>query len=314
MKNLKNILPLILLTILLLASCKDEVLVQTTFSEKYSLTCILRGDTNFQVAILTKDYPTPAIKNQPAPYVKNAKITLTTKDKEFIFSDSTKVREDTSRYKDSVYFYYLNNFTPQTQTKVKIKALLPNGKSLSSEISVPRYVDFDGAVSAVKIPPPLSDNITIAWKPNEYDLLYQLKLRIIYYKRENGTYTKHEVFVPVKYGPNDTPVFPKPSLKAEIKFPMNVFNQVMQDISKDDPNKSNYYIDKAVYDLYVFGKDLSSYYASIHFTDKYSIRLDEIDFTNINGGFGIFGCYLVEEMDLPIDESYINDFGYRKKK
>ncbi len=313
MKKFEKILFYILFSVILFSACREDVPVQTTFQKKYSLTCVLRGDTAYQVAILNQSYPSPKSSSYEH-YVKKAEITLWLNNEKYFFRDSVKERINTTRYKDSVYFYYVNNLQLKPQANAKIKAELPDGNILSSEMEIPRKVDFDNTATSTTIPPESADEITIAWKPMEEDLLYEVKLKIIYYIRVNGNYEHHEALVPVKFDENGSAVFPKPSLLTEINYPMNVFNETMRNLSGNEPNKSNFYIEKAVCTLFVFDKNLSSYYAATHFTDKYSIRLDEIDFTNINGGFGIFGCWLKEEKSIAIDESYINDFGYRKKK
>ena len=64
-------------------------------------------------------------------------------------------------------------------------------------------------------------------------------------------------------------------------------------------------------ELYVFDRNLSGYYASVgKIGDSFSIRLDEIDFSNVEGGFGVFGSYISQKLAIAFDEEYINSFGY----
>jgi hypothetical protein len=297
----------------MLVSCKDEVLVQTTFQKKYSLNCILRGDTSFQVAVLTQSYPRPAENEVFAPYLKNAQVELSMGKFSVIMRDSSVARKDTQRYKDSVYFYYASNFSLIPQNVAKIKAVLEDGTVLSGETEIPRKVDYDGAKITRIIPPQIGDSIYIAWKPLESDLLYALKLKIIYFHYEGGEFKKKEMEVPLRYE-NGKAIYPRPGFDAEIRFPLNAFNETMNRISDGDPQKADYFILKARAVLVVYDRNLSAYYSATHFLDEYSLRLDELDFSNIDGGFGVFGSYLKIITDIAIDENYIVSYGYRVKR
>jgi hypothetical protein len=85
----------------------------------------------------------------------------------------------------------------------------------------------------------------------------------------------------------------------------------MKEISGDDPNKDHYIILTAIIDLLVFDRNLSGYYSSVaSISDEFSIRLDEIDFSNIDGGFGVFGSYYKQSFVLFFDKLYVESFGY----
>ena len=64
-------------------------------------------------------------------------------------------------------------------------------------------------------------------------------------------------------------------------------------------------------ELKVFDKNLSTYYlASGRLFDNYSIRLDSKDFSNISGGSGIFGSFIVQKMSIVFAFEFLAVYGY----
>jgi hypothetical protein len=45
--------------------------------------------------------------------------------------------------------------------------------------------------------------------------------------------------------------------------------------------------------------------------NRFTVRLDESDYSNVNGGMGIFGALYEETTTIPITKSYIEAFGYQ---
>jgi hypothetical protein len=62
-------------------------------------------------------------------------------------------------------------------------------------------------------------------------------------------------------------------------------------------------------------RNLSAYYSSVaKIGDSFSLRLDEVDFSNIEGGFGIFGSLNVQKLVMFFREGYLEEnFGYRNE-
>ena len=79
-------------------------------------------------------------------------------------------------------------------------------------------------------------------------------------------------------------------------------------------NKNNFVILSAILEIKVFDKNLSAYYLSVgRLVDDYSIRLDSREFSNIQGGFGIFGSYYNQKMAIVFDDEYLKILGYDNK-
>ena len=264
---------------------------------------------------MSKFYDVPGsnpYQNTIDPAVTGAIINLTQANQQYVFKDSTIARQDTSRYKTPVNFYYLKDFSLEQGRQITIEAVLPNGKILSAETNAPNDFRFDNAAQTRIIPPEIGDDIMIQWLVGEEGLMFDAKLELVYYKTENGSDVRHTMEIPLEFN-GDTPVYPLPIFETGIVYNLPSFTRIMQEISKNDANKADYKIADAFFTIVVYDKNLTGYFAALTFIDELSIRIDEIDFTNIVGGFGVFGSYLVYYKEISLDPGYITSFGYRVK-
>ena len=86
----------------------------------------------------------------------------------------------------------------------------------------------------------------------------------------------------------------------------------MQDIAKGDPEKENYFIKNAEFDVIILDDNLAPYYFSIQtFLDGFTVILDQQDYSNIEGGYGVFGSFFKQTHDLIIEPDYIRSYGYK---
>ena len=94
---------------------------------------------------------------------------------------------------------------------------------------------------------------------------------------------------------------------------MDVVTKFMQNISAGDNNKSNYSVEiKPKVEVLVMDEALSRYYSSTSQSlNDLTVRLDENDYTNIEGGYGIFGTYITKQYTaISFIATYLESFGY----
>ncbi len=304
---------LIIVFFILLVSCKEDVLFVGEYQQKYALFAILKGDSDFQIATVTKSFPVENLHDvkEEETFVDSARVRLWLGDDVFIMKDSSVAGENNLQKT----FYYAKNVKLEAQRSAEIEAILPNGKKLRATTKVPKQITFDGINNARNLPPLLEDHLYFGWTSEETDLIYSPRLVLTYFKKDNsGKLQKFERQLPMQLTDDseERQIFPRPDFTSEIKFNMNAINKAMREISAGDPDKSSYLIYKVELELVVFDRNLSAYYAASHFSDEFSIRLDEIDFSNVEGGLGIFGSYMLYNWPVTINVNYIKSFGYRK--
>ena len=317
---------LISINIILLISCDDQVDPKTDFKDVYALNCVIRGDTSIQVATITHSYNVDGydpLTNTNDPFIKGAiiKLTYDADGKTYTFRDTSVSRPADSRYSTPLNFYYIKNFQPKSEGTISIEATLPGGKVLranSTTFFVSPYIiqNNDYSIPITVFGNYLVFNWTSLTSTKDEKIYYVPELVIKYAKVQNGTQVEMQKKIPLFYisGDNgDIPLYP--SIQGNItnaRFDTSTIHRALVEISAGDPNKQNYIIHKAVFRLLIADKNLAIYYAAQKtFLDEFSVRVTQPEFTNINGGLGIFGTLTSTQIDVPIKASFIQSFGYR---
>lgn len=315
---MKNTFISVAILSLLFISCKEDFNPLGEYSERYSLNCVIKVDTSFQVATVTQSYlgqTTDPFENTQDPFVDFVYIRMWYKGEVYIFNDSSITRTDKSRYNTDIKFYYINNLNPQPGNDLEIEALLPNGRRLKSVTRIParaskKYGSFEN-----KIPPEIGDIMHLQWTSDETNLVYHPRLYIIYNKTENGVQYRKSVPVPLEYykkGGEEIPIYPNPSATPYVNIKMETINKLMKSISDGDEEKRHYEFMYCILEVITYDKNLSLYNSSSNTVlDDYSIKLDETDYTNITGGFGVFGSLVKSTFIIKFNTPYLESFGYR---
>ncbi|MFH1197520.1 MAG: hypothetical protein V1720_17600 [bacterium] len=319
---MKLALNLVLFIVLafLIYSCEEEFSPNAEFRNIYILNCVLRGDTAVQSAVISKNYAvegTDPYTNTIDPAIMGADIRIWYKDTVYRMRDTTIARTDTSRYKSDYYYYFVENFRPDFGQSVEIEALLPNGKRLKSATTTPGDIKVNTEYSDFFIPADDKDFIGVYWRNDVANLLHAKQMKIIYeVKTSNGIERRYKQ-VPIDYyleGDKYIPIYPSASKEMSLVVKMDVMDRAMQEISEGDENKGNYTIILCNIDILAFDKNLTTYYASTNqILDEYSIRLDQIDVTNIDGGYGLFASVTKRNVTLFFESEYVRSFGYEPK-
>ncbi len=315
---MKKILLISAITIfsLFIMSCEEDFNPKTEYKERFILNCIVRGDTTLQYATLLKSYSIPGFdpyENRVDPFLEGADIRIWHQDDVYFLRDTVLVRDDTSRYNTPINCYYLSGFRPGETEELEIKAILPTGKTLVGKTKLPDYVTFSSASDFI-IPSDEKDNFAFLWSGENNIGWYLTRFSIYYSKKENGVDVFYSKEVPTKYVLENgkwNAKYPVPSRSTAVGFLNSALDSAFAQISAGDENKSNYTIRAGVLELLIFDENLSKYYSSINgFLDQFTVRVDETDYTNIEGGFGIFGSYIKQNRSMRFETSYVQSFGY----
>ncbi|MCF8241865.1 MAG: DUF4249 family protein [Melioribacteraceae bacterium] len=318
---IKKTLFISVISILLFYSCEENFSPKADYQRRYALNCVINYGQEYQIASVSTSYDVPGFdpyKNTDDPFLSNVLLRIWVNDSVFVFQDSVEERSDQSRYKNPLHFYYLDNFEAKLNDSIYIEAVLPNGNILSSRTKLPKQISTVGEGTDISIPPDSSDDVSIVrtmWTSEDKFLIYQPKAVIPYQLKQGGVTTNHEKEVPIEYlqlSGEEIAVFPIPSFAKSLNIQMSAIERALLDISGDDDKRDKYTIFPMIIKIAVYDKNLSDYYSSTsRIIDEYSVRLDEIDFTNIDGGFGVFGSYSIQYLSKPFDAEYVRSFGYR---
>ncbi|MCF8435520.1 MAG: hypothetical protein K9G57_01625 [Ignavibacteriales bacterium] len=317
MKNIIRLFMLSLITVMFFMGCEDPVKTKADFQQNYVLNSVIRGDTSFQVATVLKNYDVPGLDpnvNTQSQFIEGSIIRLWYKDTVYFMRDSLVFDPVVHRYDDPYKFYYIDGFRPDAGSYIEIEALLPNGKRLSSSTRLPERINFSED-SDYLIPPENRKTVTIRWKTERNGLMFLPRLTLRYNQIVGGVEVAKTVIVPAQFlnrnGVTD-PYYPQASKETGIVYEFSAIDKVLQDISAEDENKGNFEIIHLYLEIATFDENLTSYYSSTNnIVNEYSIRLDELDVTNIDGGLGIFCSYIKNGVVIYFDELYIKKYGYK---
>lgn len=303
---------LIVIFIFTFISCEEDFNPYGDYQEKFAFTCILKNDVNLQTATLFKSYLT----TPSDPSVIGADVRVWYNDSVFVFKDSSVARTDTSRYKTPFHFYYNNNFRVNSDKPIELEVLLPNGKRLRSSSVTPKNISYSDQ-SEVLIPPVASNIVQFFWNSLDDGIYFSPRMEIRYKQNVNGEIIEKTKVVPIYYenvGSELTPIFPSPTSAPVIIYKLDAVSKALQEISEGDPNKNNYSIlQKITFNVTAFDVPVSKYISSTGGSfDDLTVSVDVADYTNIEGGFGLFGSYSKKNYTkLRFLQSYIESFGYK---
>jgi hypothetical protein len=300
-----------------LSSCDQSLNPKGDYYERYVLDCILRGDTTYQVAVISHSYDVEGFdpyKNTTDPAIAGADLRLWYNDSVFVFRDSVVSRLGNTRYDDSLKIYYLNNIHLDFNKPIEIEALLQNGRRLKSSTTTAKEITFDNENSSKVIPPVNTSLVEVQWHNDAQNEFYLPRFIVTYYKKINGQSERHTIEMPIKYnqeGGNYVPVYPGASGQSAIDYNPDDIRRALLSISEGDPDKSNYSVlisNRVI--VFALDQNLMRYYSANSQDNSFTVRLDESDYSNIVGGYGVFGSYIPKSYIIRFLPEFITDLGY----
>lgn len=314
---------LVLLTIFI-ASCKDDFNPFGEMKQRYILNCVIRSDTSYQVLTLTHSYSSADFNpysNTADEAIKGAVIKLWEgSDKVTSFSDTTIARDPASLYKTPYTIYHARAIQPEAGTQLFLEATLPSGKKLTASGTVPQKPVFiklgQGGEEDTIVPPVSKNYVRSQWGRfvGSKGTVYLPRMYIVYKVPVNGVEVRKIKFVPKEYlisNGVEYAEYPGMSYYPWLAIDMSVIERCLTEISAGDSNKEKYKIYSIVVDVLSLDNNLSTYYnATNKNNDPYSIRPLEAEYTNITGGYGVFGISCLASTIIDISAPYVRTFGY----
>lgn len=310
---------------LLSFSCEEDFNAKADFVKKYVLWCVVSADAKYdnkvQYAIVSKLYNVDGFDpytNKTDPVLSGAEIRLYSDQNEYVMTEDTSRRRDTTRYPAQFIYYRTEPVKIRIGSILKIKATLPTGEILTSETKYPQNEGltfsntFYRGFSTIKRD--TLDTWTVWWKSNINHLFFP-KLTIQWTKEiGDSVIGSGAQLVAAKYVDNK-PYYPDYTTEQKLVYDFDAIDSAMALLSKGDTAKNSYVIHRIYFELLEFDGPLSQYYGSINgYLDNYSIRLDESVYSNVGGGIGIFGSSFYISRPFIVAPGYAQKFGYISRK
>ncbi len=317
---------LLFVLFLLFGSCNSDFNINAPYQDVYVLNCILRNDGPLQYAIISKNYFTengsPPAPNSIEQNIQGATIKIYDNDSVFAMRDTT-LQLTESGNQITVNCYYVDNLTLNPGNVVRIEATAPDGTLLKSSTQVPNisFANFSRSFpQSYKSGYHTRPNYSWKWisAAGESATILDLpQLEVQYKQYEGGTTVDKSILVPLAFyfrfdeNFNLVPVNVKLSPNTSCITTLETVNNAMQAISSDDPYKENYTITHVIFHVLSLNPELSKYYSAYDtYSRDFTIKLRQTDYSNIEGGKGIFGVFYDFSVPLAVDSLYIASFGY----
>ena len=234
-----------------------------------------------------------------------------------LFRDTVLARVDTSRYTDSLRVY-VASLRPDYSTVYLLTVSAPGGLRATGALHLPAkaYLSYTGT-SVLRTPADFEKGLISVYTTLS-DLAGGYVVRmLLQYTISDGLTTFEELReVPIEYrtevAPDGTvslnlnkPVFPTlrrvQSIAITTQFGSFQYVNTLQDVQKQYLGKSITF-ERAIFLVMQADPNFFKYYSVTNgFQDSVSIRLDQPLYSNISGGTGLFGGYMVDTLSFQYD-------------
>jgi hypothetical protein len=302
---------------LLISSCKEDAFDPIgDFKEEFSLNCVLNASAEEQTATISKSYFVDGLdpyENTDDPFISGAEIKIWKGNAVYVFKDTSVARNEGDRYTTPFHYYKVSNITLSPGDELEIEALLPNGKRLKSTTVVPAATEYYPASCDSIIPSADKNFVYVTWSQQAADVFYLPRAILYYYQTIDGRQVRKSKLVPSYYVEENgvkKPVYHTPSFRTSAAFDNAAFTEALNEISEGE-SKADFSILAVVFETLVFDRPLTAYYSTANIdANNFSVLIDKPDYTNIEGGLGIFGSYNIKKFSLRFDEEYLKSLGY----
>jgi hypothetical protein len=314
---------------LLFNSCDENVSPKGKLPEDYVMNLIIRTDTTFQTATVTRVYDVDGfdpLELKTDPSVIGAKISLKYSDSntEYYYRDTVDNNKFNSRFGVPSRYYYLKNMPILYGKEIEMKAVLPGGKVINAKTKIPEKFVFTSEGTTPFIPGPLvgrdTSNISVAWNNASTELVKMGNATLVYfYKEVDGTKTRYEKKVPMNIfiNGNDTSTnYNVSSFRNDLKINRTILKNILSEISADNSAKGRYSIAPLEIEVFVMDENLTRYFsAGLLYDFGFTIRNLPTQISNMNGGLGFMGSYAHSKIAIRFEDQYLlNTFGYLRER
>lgn len=307
----------------LFQACEENFSPKAEFEEQYFMYCVSTIDpvwtSTYARVYIFKTFDVDGFDPyalDKAPTVDSATVFLEHRQFEYPLLQTMKPSFDSSWFEDSISCYVGGAKIPGN-SNLSITAILPNGKKLYAEtttayakpmsFSFPFTSGFRTNIDKFF----WGDEFVVEWTNNENHVFFP-EASIIYAGIDS---LKQKIEVPLRYiktNGGHQPYYPTFTQGESIGFDYDAFDSTMAKISEGDPEKSNYTVYDVEFRLKEYDTPLSNYFSTINGAlDEVSVRIDKSMYTNIIGGYGVFGSMAESIVTFTVHEQYAEKFGYK---
>jgi len=308
-----------------LPGCDQPFNPRAPFERKLVIFSVLATNRSEQFVRVSTNYDVPGFdpnENTTDPAMNDATVSVLSEGKTYTLRDTVLPRPDNERYKTPIICYVARPLDVTCGRAYELQVVSPTLGIARASLMVPEHcyvaLRIDGAMYldyVPAIPPGIKDpGITVEGNFSKWAAGYVLRFFLKYEVLKDTVWVAEELEVPAVHWADSVagiqlryPTVDRvQGSRYTVVFMVNAYRWALRDIV-------NRYIANRVvfrearFQMTQLDGNLYKYYKTVNaFEDKGTIRLDQPDYSNINGGVGVFGAYAVDSLvhtfppDFPI--------------
>ena len=290
--------------LILIAGCDQTFNPNGPFEQKLVVYAILstRSDTQY-VRVYKTAPPGNNLPSTPLNLqVTDARVTVSYGNRTFAFRDTTLERKDQSGNRVDIHAYVAYSFLPEQAVPYTLSINSPSsGQVISTAASL--YYGTLFVVTQLRTRASAED-IAVRVAPAINARAYFVRMFLEYETLSDTVWRRRRVEIPQDLRLNEATgdvefVYPTPIPRGsralgasgleEVLFRVGAYREIIARLNAEFPTGTLRFA-KAIFVLTQLDDALYAYYSITHgFPGSATIRLDEPDYSNIQGGLGIFG-------------------------
>jgi hypothetical protein len=299
--------------LLLLIGCDDSVNPYAPFVPKITVFAILNTSTTTQVVRAYSSFdPTldPNGGTAPDTLLNDAVITLSGQNTLYALRDTTIFRSDLTNYGGDVAAK-VASFTPAFGKSYTLTVQSGSKGTVTATTTVPPKAIIS-IPFLFSLSNPLAYDVTnLGIKVQTFSKGYVLRMLLEYEVLINGIWFPYEDEIPksfvVQPDGSSFPSYAALDLSGEkllaLSWPLKTLATTIRSAVRQN-SLNHMTFKRVVIEVRQYEEHLYNYYQIVRgFRDARTIRTDAPDYTNVEGGLGVFGAFTVERIvfDLPPD-------------
>ncbi len=274
-------------------SCEEDFSPKAPFEQKLVVFSLLTAARDTQYIRISRSYDVEGLdpfENRESPDVADAQVSVSIDGGSVVtFRDTVIQRESAERYGAAGTAYYAAPFqiSPLTTYTLDVSSLKYGNASAS--FRTPNAIGIAHEVDRVT-----GDFSVTAVSRGSKGFL--IRLFIVFAVIKAGTTEERVVEVPEFISDDGTSVYPDVDRLNSRIFWGDVISTVQNDVIQSDTSAEVSEIGRRIVAWALEPHAYNYYQVSRGFNDPFSVRVDLPDYTNILGGFGVFGGMLVDSV------------------
>lgn len=300
----------------LFLSCDDSVDPFGEFVPRMAVYSVLSAESDTQYVRVVRSYRSPDDLTEGDLAVRDAVVEITDGSQTVVFSDTLLERSEPSEFGDSVFVYVARGFKPVPGTTYTLTVTSPSAGTISATTRVPPKSNLSTDYSqnvVIRNPWSSVSNPVVSFTISPGASAFLVRFRIEYEDITPSGVIQKAIDVPDRLVVvscfqevydfqfrTASSTGGSSGKLVKYDYPHFSYRRCVELVNERSYN--NRFL-RAKFTVVQFNDEWYKYYTSARtFQDRFSIRIDQPDYSPVPGGLGVFGGYVVDtiSVNLPV--------------